>query len=269
MFKLIPSAVLLLSLVLLASCGKSKKEAQQEAVTKEVIKSEVEKYAYPIPSTFELTSMLNKIEASYIIGITNDAEKASNYLTESSKALNLGVYSADLAYATTYNNNANIQAYFKASETLIRELDLTGAFDKDLADKIESYQDNKEKITETVTEMFQDAYSYLNKQGRTEVSYLILAGTLVEGLYLTTNISENTFENPEIIKTIMFQKEPLAKLESMMLQYKDSDLSKDAYASIQKINAIFALEEGATSFSKEQIGRLTAQINDIRSAIVK
>lgn len=270
MFKLTSSVVMVMILMLsLNSCGKSKKASQEETVSKELIKTEVEKFAYPLPSTFELTSMLNKIEASYIIGITNEAEKAADYLTESSKALNLGVYSADLAYATTYNNNPNVQSYFKASETLIRELDITGAFSTDLAEQIETNQDNKEKMTETVTGMFQDAYSYLNKQDRSEVSYLILAGTLIEGLYLTTNISQNTFENPEIIKTIMFQKEPLLKLESMMTEYKDSELTAETLAAVQSINAIYAKEEGSSSFSKEQIASLTSKIKEVRSAVVK
>lgn len=253
-----------------SSCNSCKKEKNNPAkVSNETIKEEIESYSYPLPSTFEVSKMLNEIVASYMIGVTNDPLKADKYFSEESKALNLGIYTADLAYATTYNQKLGIQNYFEASETLIRELDFTTAFNSDLPDQIEANIDNKEELVVIVTEMFQNAYSFLNKQGRTEVSYLILAGTVVEGLYLTTHISENTFQNPKIIKPIMFQKDPLAKLEVMLEAYKDSELIKSTYADIKSINAIYNMEEGTSSFSMQQIKLLTTKLDEIREKIIK
>ncbi|MCW0481912.1 hypothetical protein [Gaoshiqia sediminis] len=251
-----------------SSCtGKSSKKSSP--VAEETIKQEIEEYAYPLPSAFEVTNMLNEIEASYIVGIANDPEKASSYLSEKSKAINLGIYTADLAYATTYNQKNDIQAFFKASETLVRELDFTSAFDQDLADQIEASMDNKDKLVEIVTDMFQNAYSYLNKQGRTELSYLVLSGTVIEGLYLTTHISENTFQNPKIIEAILFQKEPLAELEKMLAYFEGSELLSDVQEDIKRINAIYAQEEGTTSMTEKQVLELTETLTKIRENLVK
>lgn len=256
--------------VSISSCNSCKKAKQEEPkIAKETIKKEIEDYSYPLPSAFEVTNMLNSIEASYIVGIANDSEKADKYFSEKSKAINLGIYTADLAYATTYNQKSDIQNYFKASETLVRELDFTAAFDENLPDQIDANLDNKEKLVDIVTDMFNNAYSFLNKQGRTEVSYLVLSGTVIEGLYLTTHISENTFQNPKIIEAILFQKEPLAKLEKLIENYKDSELSKELYQDIKKINAIYAMEEGTTSFSREQVTKLTSTLDEIRGRLVK
>lgn len=246
---------------------KDKKTAPQ--VVEETIKQEIEEYSYPLVSSFEITEMLNEIEASYIVGITNDPGKASNYFSEKDRAVNLGIYTADLAYATTYNQKAEVQNYFQASETLARELDLTPAFDKELPDQIEANLDNKEKLVDIVTSMFQNAYSYLNQQGRTEVSYLVLYGTVIEGLYLTTHISENTFQNPKIIEAILFQEEPLMKLESMMEEHKDSELLSDVYQDVVAINEIYALEEGTTSMTKEQVMKLTDLSTSLRDKFAK
>ena len=213
--------------------------------------------------------MLNEIEASYIVGIANDPEKAESYLTEKSKAVNLGVYTADLAYATTYNQKTDIQNYFKANETLVRELDFTAAFDQDLPDQLDANLDNKDKLVEIVTNMFQNAYTYLNQQGRTELSYLVLSGTVIEGLYLTTHISENTFQNPKIIEAILFQKEPLADLEKMLANFERSEMLADIYANIKAINAIYAMEEGTTAMTEKQVLQLTETLTKIREEIVK
>jgi hypothetical protein len=253
-----------------SSCSGSKKEKKTDPeVVEKTIKEEIKEYSYPIVSAFEVTEMLNEIEASYIVGLTNDPEKAGTYFSEKDRAVNLGIYTADLAYATTYNQKSDVQNYFKASETLVRELDLTGAFQEDLPDQIEANLDNKEKLVEIITDMFQNAYSYLNQQGRTEVSYLVLSGTVIEGLYLTTNVSENTFQNPKLIEAILFQEEPLMKLEEMMEPYKDSEILGDLYADIASINAVYALEEGATSMTKEQVVKLTDLIASIRNKFVQ
>lgn len=253
-----------------SSCTSSNKEKKTDTkVVEETIKQEIEEYSYPLVSAFEVTNMLNEIEASYIVGITNNTEKASDYFSEKVRAVNLGIYTADLAYATTYNQKADVQNYFKASESLVRELDLTSAFDETLPDQIEENMDNKEKLVEIITSMFQKSYSYLNKQGRNEVSYLVLSGTVIEGLYLTTHISENTFQNPKIIEAILFQKEHLVTLEAMMQEYKDSELISDVYADIKSINAIYALEEGLTSMTQNQVTQLTELVTDVRERFVK
>ena len=270
----ITSTCKLVSLALVAgffafSCtGKKEKKAGPE-VMEETIEEEIREYSYPLASAFEVTNMLNEIEASYIVGLTNNPEKAANYFSEKDRAVNLGIYTADLAYATTYNQKSDVQNYFKASETLVRELDLSSAFNENLPEQIEANLDNKEQLVDIITNMFQDAYSHLNQQGRTEVSYLVLSGTVIEGLYLTLHVSENTFQNPELIKAILFQKEPLKKLESMMVDYKDSELLKDVYQDIVKINQVFALEEGATSMTKTQVEKLTGLVDAMREKFVQ
>jgi hypothetical protein len=121
-------------------------------------------------------------------------------------------------------------------------------------------------LVEVVTKISQDAYSYLNKQGRAELSYIILAGTAIEGLYLTSHLSESTYKNPEIVKVFLFHKEPLKKLEMMMESNANSDLTKSVLANIKSINAIYAETEGATSISAQQIDQLTKLLDQIRKA---
>jgi len=246
-----------------------KKSNESPELSGELIEEEVEEYVYPLPSTFEVTNMLNDIEASYIFDIANDPENAGSYFTEKSRAINLGIYIADLAYATTYNQSSDIQDYYRAIERLTRELDLSAAFSDDLPEQISENINDKEELTEIVTNVFQNAYSYMNEQGRTELSYLVLAGTVYEGLYLTTHISETTFQNPRLIETILFQKQHISELGEMMEKYKDSELLSETWQNISAINDIYALEEGTTSMTREQIEKLTETITQIRNRHIK
>ncbi|HYQ56839.1 MAG TPA: hypothetical protein VEP89_05770 [Draconibacterium sp.] len=255
-------------IISLSSCNNKNAQKNNQKISEDKIEKEVEEYIYPLPSTFEVTDMLNEIEASYIIDITNNAGNAGNYFTEKSRAINLGIYAADLAYVTTYNQKSEIEDYFKAIEQLVKELDMSSAFSEDLAAKISENMDDKEMLIEIVSGMFQKAYSFLNQQGRTEVSYLVLAGTVYEGLYLTTHVSENTFQNPKLIEVILFQKTHLSELGKLLEEYKDSELISESYNDFSAINAIYALEEGTTSMTEEQVNKLTETITQIRNKYV-
>jgi hypothetical protein len=258
----IPLMFLTIVLVSFVSCNNSRKKTSP---SKKEIKQDIEEYTYPLVSSFDITKMLSEIEASYIVDISNDTENVEKYFTEQSKALNLGVYSIDLAYAATYNQKADIQEYFKVIEVLVSDLDLTRALSKGIADDIERNLDNQEKLVEIISDLSEDAYSYLNKQGRKELSYLILAGSAIEGLYLTLHISDKTFQNPKIVETILYQKEPLTELEGLMAEFKDTELSKSVFNQVKKINAIFAMDESTTAITQEQISLLIKLVEDVRN----
>jgi len=247
------------------SCNNGTKKNTSTATEDKSIKEDIQEYVYPLVSSFDITKMLIDIEATYIVDIANDAANVEKYLTEQSKAVNLGVYSADLAYATTYNQKLQVQNYFKAIESLVGDLELTAVVNNELADKIEDSLDDTDALVGIITNLVEDTYSYLNKQGRKELSHLILAGSAFEGLYLTTHISENTMLNPKIVETILYQKEPLMKLEEMMAEFKDSELSADVYANVVKINAVFAQEESNSAITQEQFEELAALLEEIRN----
>lgn len=255
----------LLVLVFASSCKNQKKDA----VTENEIQKDIEEYVYPLISAFDVPAMLSEIEATYIVDIVNEPENVEKYFTEQSKAVNLGVYIADLAYAATYNQKAAVQQYFGAIEGLVTDLDLTAAVGKEMADNIESNLDNNDELVELITKLSQDAYAFLNKQGRTELSYLVLAGTALEGLYLTLNISENTLQNPRIVETILYQKEPLLKLQSLMEPFAETELSGSVFQMVKSINQVYALEESTTAMTLEQIEQLGNLLNQLRNETIQ
>ncbi len=250
------------------SCSGNKQKKKEAQQAREAIEQELKEIAYPLPSMFNLTQMLKNIEASYIITLSNDPNKVESYFKESKRALNLGSYASDLAYATTYNKQDEVQSYFKACELLVQKLDLTDAFDSSLPDEIKKNINDREALVEVVSGIFERAYTHLNEQGRTEISYLVLSGSVVEGLYLATNISQNAWNNPEIVKAIISQKPSLLKIQELMEPYKESELLKDVYKDITEINAIYNLTEGASAMTQEQIEKLTELVRDLRESYI-
>lgn len=258
------SAGLMLALITGCQCGGNKKEA----IKKENIEAEVREFVYPLPTAFEVTELLNRIEASYIIDLSNSPDNVDKYLTEPSKALNLGVYSSDLSYASTYNQQQYIVDYMTASRKLVESLDMTAAVDPELPKKIEQNENNKDELINLITESFYDTYDYLNRNHRAPVSAMIISGSFIEGLYIATNISDNTFNNKEMVKIVMTQKEPFQKLMDLLNNYSDTEYCADIIEDMTPLYTVFqSIEEGG--ITENQLELIKAEVKNLRAKIVE
>lgn len=273
LFNLLPIAIVFVAIVLISACsGKTKKTDQDDSILtdlkKETVKEEVSDFVYPMPTGFEVAKMLNRIGASYILSLSNPAENAEKYFTEKSKALNLGIYGADLSYASTYNQKQNAIDYMNASNKLIEELGFEDAVDKELPEKIEQVENDKDKLIELISSTFYSTYEHLNKNSRGSVSMLVLAGTWVEGLYIATHISEDTYNNIEMIKIVMEQKAPLVKLMELLSRFESNADIASVIESLQPLVSTYdSIEEG--SISKEQMIAISDQVAKLRDSIVE
>ncbi|MFW6043007.1 MAG: hypothetical protein ACOCPW_01485, partial [Marinilabiliaceae bacterium] len=101
------------------------KTKSEPRIEKEEVEEDVREFVYPLPTTFEVTEMLNRIGASYILALSNSDDNVDKYLTEKKQALNLGVYGADLSYASTYNQKQPTIDYMEASKKLVDALNMS------------------------------------------------------------------------------------------------------------------------------------------------
>jgi uncharacterized protein YneF (UPF0154 family) len=247
---------------------KEQKTATKPRIEKEKIEEDVREFVYPLPTSFEVTEMLNRIGAAYILTLSNPVDNVDKYLTEKKQALNLGVYGADLSYASTYNQKQQTMDYMEASRKLIDALNISGALPSDIIEQIEQNQDNKEKLVEIITNTFYDTYEYLNVNNRGAVSMLVLAGSWVEALYITTNISENTYQNKEMVRIIMNQKSSLNKLLELMSAHKDDPAVKEVMEQLKPLADVYNMVED-NAISEEQMNIIIEETRKIREDFVK
>lgn len=260
------SALVVAGAVITAGCSLSSSNKANEAI-KQNIEENVREFVYPLPTAFETTEMLNRIEAPYIQTLCNDLTNAEGYLTEYKRALNLGVYSADMCYASTYNQQQGIMDCMDVIKGLIDELDMTTGVDPELPSKLENNENNKDELTKLITESFYDSYDYLNRNGRGPVSILIVAGSWIEAEYVTTHISENTFLNKEMVKIVMSQREPLAKMMEILEQkFPEDEYAKTIKAGLAPLHEVYnSIEDGG--ITEDQIEKISQLVEALRDDI--
>ena len=98
--------LVIISFTCLTSCkdkaaGKQLKKTEMEQV--KTIENKIEENVYPLPTSAEVIKMLTELEVGYIIGISNPVANSKKYFSSTTRAINLGVYGADLSYVTLYN----------------------------------------------------------------------------------------------------------------------------------------------------------------------
>ncbi len=254
-------------------CGNGSTEQTDENNKDSVvaIADQAEKLVYPLPTPLEITNMLNKAGANYILDLSNQPGNVDKYFTESQKALNLGVYGADLSYSATYNKSQETMDFFVATKKLRDGMDIQTPYNEDLSTRIEANIENKDSLYEILTTSFKNTFEYLNDNGKGAISVMVLAGGWVEGLYISAQLAMLTENNGEIMQGIADQKESLNKLITIMESYKDNQDVSDVLVELNDIKAIFAeLQEveGKTKMTEESFKKINGEINSLRKKII-
>ncbi len=251
----------------LSSCGGGAKQAETESTdtTKEETFKNVTKY--PIPTAFEIVKLLDKAGASYIIGHNNPVENVDKYFTEKSKALNLGVYGADLSYASTYQMKQETMNYLNVSKKLIDDLQISSAFNKELANRVEENIDNKDELIKIITDSFYDTYEFLLNEEKDNVSLLVMCGSWIEGLYITTQIAVTAQNNTDFMTIIANQKDPLNKLYELMQPFAEEAVIAEMMGTLKPLKVIFDEIEGE-AVTLKQFENIEKEVSSIRAGIV-
>ena len=201
-----------------------------------------------IPSPMETAGLLKKAGAEYDKDILNDVKHVDNYTAASKQALNLGIYGADLSYASVFNNTQESMLYTACAQNLAKRLDVSSAFGQEIIDRMEANRNDRDSLLNIISETYWNVDGYLKEAGRDNISALMIAGGWVEGLYIATQVCK-AHDTPELRQRIADQKLPLSQLIDLMNTYSTDDPAVSGVR--DDLNAIKALftQAGAAAAS--------------------
>ncbi|MDQ1332784.1 MAG: hypothetical protein QG576_819 [Bacteroidota bacterium] len=265
--------ILLVSFSGITSCksGKNKEtNKEQKLVEMEKIKTiegEIESNVYPLPTSAEVIKMLTDLEVGYIFGISNPVENAKKYFSTSSKAINLGVFGADLSYATLYNIQQEVINYLDAIRSLSNELNMSKIYDETLYDKIKENFDNRDELVKVLTTAFNDTYTYLADNDQQTLALLVVGGAWIEGMFLTTHVSEAAYQVAGISRNLLEQKKSFELFIELSKPYETDPIVSDF---VKKLDPVSQVYKGlGTSLTDQNIKDITRAIEEVRGQIVQ
>ena len=121
---------------------------------------------FSIPSPFHISDLIKEISSSFNSDLLNPADNKLNYSTTEKKALNLGVYTADLGYSNIYEQFSHTARYIKLVRSLSSELQIMNAYTEEILNDLEENQQNKDSLHQIFTEAYREADLYLTDNNR-------------------------------------------------------------------------------------------------------
>jgi hypothetical protein len=257
--------------VIFSSCkGKTKTADQDQVVAdslnKTLLATEVGEVLYPLPTPFEMTKMLNDIGATYSTKNLNPTSKVEKYFKESQKAVNLGIYGADLAYVSTYQQQQDIQVYLNAIKTLADQLGITYDYSKLLSDEYKEKFNNKDSLTSIVTNTIYDTYYYLDQKSNPDLAVTMVTGMWVELMYIGTNISQDSYNYTGLVNIISKQKASYEKVMELLSGRNANADIKSLETKLQVLKPAFDKVEGG--LSEADYNLILQTIKSVRSSLV-
>ncbi|MBR4498811.1 MAG: hypothetical protein IKP08_09045 [Bacteroidales bacterium] len=250
----------------IVSCSNSDKKSSsstedvvdQELQEKQQVVNDVKKVMYSLPSPVETTLLLKKAGAGYDESLLNPTSNSNKYNTDKQKALNLGVYGADLSYASIFEQDQTIMQYMNVSKKLAIGLDLLAAIDQSIIDRLEANHDNRDSVIRIISETFLNSNSTLKEDNRPEMAALILAGGWVEALYLATQLTKDVVKDKDLVERIVEQKLSFGEMEKLLGVYTDNPDIAEVLTQLQPIsqafNAIEIVKSGIETITDEETG---------------
>ena len=281
--------------VFISSCGGSNEsDDAKELKTHEVdstsaINAEFEGKIFSIPSPIQTAILLKQASGTFNADLINPSENADNYATTYSRALNLGVYGADLGYASLFGKQKESLGYLKALQTLADGLSISGAFDKEFAERFERNMSKEDSLLIIVQDAYRTGDNFLKTNKQKDVSSLILAGGWIESMYFACKLNEQK-SNSEIIELIGEQKQSLETLLSILEGYNTDNMNDDLLKDLNSINELFKQvdftytyrepvtdaknrittlnHDSTVEMSDELVASITAEIITLRNKII-
>ncbi|MBN2487292.1 MAG: hypothetical protein JXB34_15055 [Bacteroidales bacterium] len=262
--------ILVCSALFLPACKQSTDKLSDsekgDKISQEEIQKSVEEVIFPLPEPMGVYKMLQDIGASYVGNVLNPAGSVSKYFKANDKAVNLGVYAADLSYAVVYEKKNDADAYTKIVKQLIDDLDIDIDYKSLTSDETKEKAANTDSLVKITSQVFYDTYEFLYSKSDPALAALMVNGFYVEGLYIATHISKDTYDNVEMVKIIYGQAKPLEELIKLNEKFAGNEYIKALQGTLLKLKELYDATDG--SLTKEQLKAITSTIATIRESMV-
>ena len=204
----------------------------------ELIKEEFKNFFYLIPSPIETASLIKKTGVGYERDFLNPVQNVNNYETAKSRAINLGIYAADLSVAVIFDETQEAMLFLSSCKKLCDQLGIAEAFSSSTIERIEANTNDKDSLSILITDSYWQTDVYMKENGLPHLSSLIVCGAWIEGLYLALNLQEKT-PNDLLLQRIAEQKYSIEHILAILKEDLSDDKINDIYTEILDLNLSF------------------------------
>ena len=296
--KYLPNLFISLFAIVLWSCSaEPQKEVKSTKIeyNQEDQKAKAEKIKkifFALPSPLELSALFKSEGVKYEKEALHKTNKRIRYTLPHEKALNLGVYGADLSYAGLFARHEDAIEYYTACQLLADEIGMGQTFQQGFVSRIEKSPNNRDTLLQVISDFFLSNDAHLKEMNRTDISTYVLIGGWLEGMYLGSNMATKEKQTNGIDEIVVSQKNAITYLHELLTKVEESNelvdqlqqhlvTIEEAYANIKtvEVDSIDSLNSGMKSLkidpAANEIGQdslltlISKEIGQARALIIQ
>ncbi|HEX7413792.1 MAG TPA: hypothetical protein VF411_07060 [Bacteroidia bacterium] len=220
-----------------------------------------------LPGPTELSELITLSNLDYDASLLNDYNNIKKYTSDNFKAINLGLYGADMVYTNVYEQSQESMLYLKCVNKLCTGLGVTGAFDEKTAERLESNKENRDSLLNIVSQSFKSADKFLRENQRAGASSLMVAGGWIEGLYLSGKIAEKA-KTKRIIEKMSKQRQSLQDLIALVENAKVTGDATFVLDGLKDLETSYKKIPDNTTMTDEMLAEINTKVFQLRAKLI-
>lgn len=258
MRKLFFSGLVLLTMYGCGSNDEQKKEVVQEEMTT-AEEGTNDKINYNIPSPSEQFSLISKMDGVKNTRIMHDPMLADKYSNSAQKALNFGVYTADVAYLTSFNETNQYLNYFGKLEKLGSDIGVAQVFGAELSEMAKKWDGNADSLFKLSDQVYNRTFQRLIEIDKGSELSLMLVGGWVESMHLMIGSSKGFGKSPKLDQALADQKVVAENLLEFLVSYQDNQTVAEYIQELQSVLKVY--EKLACSSGETKVENNNGKLN--------
>lgn len=190
--------------------------------------------------------------------------------TSDKSALCMGVFGADLCYATIYEQTQEAINYMQVVKQLADYLGISSIVGEPTMGKFQKNINNSDSLITIVFAMYDSMDKYLRDNDRVSNAAFVLTGGWVEVFYLTTHLAINAdhSKNKILYERIYEHKLHLENVLSLLNDFKSFPEFEELINQLQAIHSLFQNLQTPNQVSPEELELMKVKITDIRNELI-
>lgn len=237
---------------------------------------------YNMYLSVDMSTLFQSSGAVFKQELLNSPDKATDYITSSKKAMNLGIYAVDLTYAKVSEQLETAGLYFNAMQKLAEEMGIPADYFKNAADRFDRNINNKDSLMKIANEIYMASDEYLRDNERYAASAQMIMGGWIEAIHIASDIAVST-KDIDIIERLAEQRISLENVIGMLEDYAGDVVVMQNLQKLKMLQSLFDtfivhVDSGFNPDSPEgkkiiqeyvaKINQISGQLNQIRAAII-
>jgi hypothetical protein len=243
---------------------------------------ETPEVTYSLPSPLQIASIFKKSGLKYKADITSKLVDPAKYTTNLTKAINLGVYSADLSYTVLNKQNQEAMNYMKLSRQLADNLGMGSVFEQgNLSKRFEKNIGNEDSLAYIIAELQMVTDMYLDENDQQQVTSIVFSGAWIESMYIGSKVYEKGKDKSlnnklaeqmtilgSIIKALKAEEKKDAAITGLIADLTSVKDIYDELPSVKNNPEAADDNEKELSLTDDEVSKLTAKIEILRTKFI-